>query len=213
MVVLTKNTVPTTLNSTNANECSIIVNSNKTMHKQKRQPQLPLQIQNEHRKNECQNSKRSSTYVKISSPSCATFSLNNTSIQSIGIELDSTTRKALPQRVLLATWLVIYLIISFYIRKIFNFTFLIIKVGLGDRHVQNILIDTQTADLIHIDLGIAFEQGKILPIPETVPFRLTRDIVDGFGICAMEGLFKANCELALDLLKRSKEFILTIFEV
>lgn len=152
--------------------------------------------------------------MKISSPSCATFLPNNTSIQSIGIELDSTTRKALPQRVLLATWLVIYFVISFfYYTKSIEFTFLIIKVGLGDRHVQNILIDTQTADLIHIDLGIAFEQGKILPIPETVPFRLTRDIVDGFGICAMEGLFKANCELALDLLKRSKEFILTIFEV
>jgi ataxia telangiectasia mutated family protein len=28
----------------------------------------------------------------------------------------------------------------------------------GDRHVQNILIDQKTAELIHIDLGIAFEQ-------------------------------------------------------
>ena len=79
--------------------------------------------------------------------------------------------------------------------------------------MQNILIDTTTAELVHIDLGIAFEQGKILPIPETVPFRLTRDIVDGFGVCALHGLFRSNCELALDLLKRSKEFILTIFEV
>ena len=26
-------------------------------------------------------------------------------------------------------------------------------VGLGDRHVQNILIDTNSAELIHIDLG------------------------------------------------------------
>ena len=26
-------------------------------------------------------------------------------------------------------------------------------IGLGDRHVQNILIDMKTADLIHIDLG------------------------------------------------------------
>jgi hypothetical protein len=42
---------------------------------------------------------------------------------------------------------------------------------LGDRHVQNILLDNQTAEMIHIDLGIAFEQGKILPTPETIPFR------------------------------------------
>ena len=62
--------------------------------------------------------------------------------------------------------------------------------GLGDRHVQNILIDLTTAELIHIDLGIAFEQGKILPTPERVPFRLTRDIVDGFGITGVEGTFR-----------------------
>lgn len=86
-------------------------------------------------------------------------------------------------------------------------------VGLGDRHVQNILIDTRTADVVHIDLGIAFDQGKILPIPETVPFRLTRDIIDGFGVCAVEGVFKNCCESILQLLKSSREQIMTIFEV
>jgi serine-protein kinase ATM len=30
--------------------------------------------------------------------------------------------------------------------------------GLGDRHGQNILLDMQTGEVIHIDLGIAFEQ-------------------------------------------------------
>ena len=44
--------------------------------------------------------------------------------------------------------------------------------GLGDRHVQNILVDKTTAELVHIDLGVAFEQGRILPTPETIPFRL-----------------------------------------
>ncbi|TRZ04405.1 hypothetical protein DNTS_007633, partial [Danionella cerebrum] len=63
-------------------------------------------------------------------------------------------------------------------------------VGLGDRHIQNILIDEQTAELVHIDLGVAFEQGKILPTPETVPFRLSRDIVDGMGISGVEGVFR-----------------------
>ena len=62
--------------------------------------------------------------------------------------------------------------------------------GLGDRHVQNILIDCRTAELVHIDLGVAFEQGRILPTPETVPFRLTRDIVDGMGIAGVEGIFR-----------------------
>jgi ataxia telangiectasia mutated family protein len=60
----------------------------------------------------------------------------------------------------------------------------------GDRHVQNILIDKKTAEMIHIDLGIAFEQGRILPTPETIPFRLTRDVVDGLGPSGVEGTFR-----------------------
>ena len=42
--------------------------------------------------------------------------------------------------------------------------------------------DPRTAEVVHIDFGIVFEQGKILQTPETVPFRLTRDMVDGLGI-------------------------------
>jgi len=34
-------------------------------------------------------------------------------------------------------------------------------VGLGDRHVQNILIDTNTAELVHIDLGKPFTSNLL----------------------------------------------------
>ncbi|XP_054649530.1 serine-protein kinase ATM isoform X1 [Dunckerocampus dactyliophorus] len=86
-------------------------------------------------------------------------------------------------------------------------------VGLGDRHIQNILIDEQTAELVHIDLGVAFEQGKILPTPETVPFRLSRDIVDGMGITGVEGVFRRCCEKTMDVMRSSQEALLTIVEV
>ncbi|XP_009997696.1 PREDICTED: serine-protein kinase ATM [Chaetura pelagica] len=85
--------------------------------------------------------------------------------------------------------------------------------GLGDRHVQNILIDEQTAELVHIDLGVAFEQGKILPTPETVPFRLSRDIVDGMGITGVEGVFRRCCEKTMAVMRNSQEALLTIVEV
>lgn len=39
-------------------------------------------------------------------------------------------------------------------------------------------------------IGIAFEQGHILPTPETVPFRLTRDVEDGMGVFGIEGVFR-----------------------
>ena len=43
-------------------------------------------------------------------------------------------------------------------------------IGLGDRHSQNILLDTRSAEVVHIDLGIAFEQGRFLNTPELVRF-------------------------------------------
>ncbi|XP_006899108.1 PREDICTED: serine-protein kinase ATM [Elephantulus edwardii] len=85
--------------------------------------------------------------------------------------------------------------------------------GLGDRHVQNILINEESAKLVHIDLGVAFEQGKILPTPETVPFRLTRDIVDGMGITGVEGVFRRCCEKTMEVMRNSQETLLTIVEV
>lgn len=64
--------------------------------------------------------------------------------------------------------------------------------GLGDRHTNNILVDNSTGEMIHIDLGVAFEQGKILPTPEKIPFRLSRDVVDGFGPAGVEGVFRCS---------------------
>ncbi|XP_074626555.1 serine-protein kinase ATM-like isoform X2 [Acropora palmata] len=86
-------------------------------------------------------------------------------------------------------------------------------VGLGDRHVQNILVDCNTAELVHIDLGVAFEQGKFLPTPETVPFRLTRDLVDGMGLTGVEGVYRRCCEKTMDVMRTSQESLMTIVEV
>lgn len=35
--------------------------------------------------------------------------------------------------------------------------------GLGDRHIQNILIDTNTAELVHIDLGMLNAFIEVMP--------------------------------------------------
>ncbi|KAL7925925.1 hypothetical protein ACQKWADRAFT_283434 [Trichoderma austrokoningii] len=85
--------------------------------------------------------------------------------------------------------------------------------GLGDRHGHNILLDTKTGEAVHIDLGIAFETGRILPVPELVPFRLTRDIVDGMGISKTEGVFRRCCEYTLDALREEQYSIMTILDV
>lgn len=109
-------------------------------------------------------------------------------------------------------------------------------VGLGDRHVSNILMDEARGELVHIDLGIAFDQvrahvlyccsvhgtltsaraytqGKRLPIPELVPFRLTQNLVDGFGMTGVEGVFRRCCEETLRVLRERSSVIMTILEV
>ncbi|KXX80497.1 Serine/threonine-protein kinase tel1 [Madurella mycetomatis] len=84
--------------------------------------------------------------------------------------------------------------------------------GLGDRHGHNILLDTKTGEVVHIDLGVAFEMGRVLPVPELVPFRLTRDIVDGMGITKTEGVFRRCCEFTLDALREEAASIQTILD-
>ena len=48
--------------------------------------------------------------------------------------------------------------------------------GLGDRHLDNILLDSSTGDLVHIDFNVVFDQGLKLRVPEIVPFRLTQTL-------------------------------------
>lgn len=85
--------------------------------------------------------------------------------------------------------------------------------GIGDRHSQNILVHEETAELVHIDFGVVFDQGMALFTPETVPFRLTRDIVDGMGVSGCEGVFTRCCEATLQLLRKKSASVVTILEV
>ncbi|KIY63461.1 hypothetical protein CYLTODRAFT_493892 [Cylindrobasidium torrendii FP15055 ss-10] len=86
-------------------------------------------------------------------------------------------------------------------------------VGLGDRHGGNILIDNTSSELVHIDLGIAFDSGKILPVPERVPFRMTDNIVDGMGVSKTEGVFQRCAEETLRVLRERRRVFMTILEV
>lgn len=50
-------------------------------------------------------------------------------------------------------------------------------------------------------------------MPEVVPFRLTRDIVDGMGITKTEGVFRRCCEFTLEVLRNEAYNITTILDV
>lgn len=54
-------------------------------------------------------------------------------------------------------------------------------IGLGDRHLDNILLDLELGELVHIDYNICFEKGQQLRVPETVPFRMTHLLEGALG--------------------------------
>lgn len=59
-------------------------------------------------------------------------------------------------------------------------------IGLGDRHLDNILIDLSTGEILHIDYNVCFEKGKTLRVPEKVPFRMTPNIEEALGVTGIE---------------------------
>eukprot|EP00930_Biecheleria_cincta_P034831 TRINITY_DN24017_c0_g1_i1.p1 TRINITY_DN24017_c0_g1~~TRINITY_DN24017_c0_g1_i1.p1 ORF type:complete len:2972 (-),score=592.94 TRINITY_DN24017_c0_g1_i1:290-8146(-) len=74
--------------------------------------------------------------------------------------------------------------------------------GIGDRHLDNFLLDLRTSEVVPIDFGYSFGIGALLPVPEMMPFRLT-----GFLLSALQplagtqanGTFRASLEEVLCL--------------
>lgn len=44
-------------------------------------------------------------------------------------------------------------------------------------------------------------QGLTLAKPEVVPFRLTQNLIDGFGVTGIEGVFRRTCEITLQVME------------
>ena len=83
-------------------------------------------------------------------------------------------------------------------------------VGLGDRHPDNILIDTASGEVVHVDFDCLFSRGMILNIPELVPFRLTKICVSAMGITGIEGTFRLSCEQIMSLMRDKKRMLLAV---
>jgi len=82
-------------------------------------------------------------------------------------------------------------------------------IGLGDRHLDNILVDTCNGRLVHVDFNLLFHQGETLPTPERVPFRLTQNMVAAFGSVGTEGNFRKVCEITMRVMRKEKDALLT----
>jgi serine/threonine-protein kinase ATR len=85
-------------------------------------------------------------------------------------------------------------------------------VGLGDRHTENILLDTSSGECVHVDFDCLFDKGLGLARPEIVPFRLTPNIVDAMGVMGTEGPYRRCMEVCVKLLRENKDALLGVLE-
>lgn len=83
--------------------------------------------------------------------------------------------------------------------------------GLGDRHLGNILLSIQTGKAIHIDFGDSFEVGRLRHVlPETIPFRLTRMLSNAMEVFGVNGSFRASAITAQRVLRSERDSIMSL---
>lgn len=80
-------------------------------------------------------------------------------------------------------------------------------VGLGDRHLGNIMVNKKNGEIIHIDFGYVALKGLSLGVPEIVDFRFTINLRKNLGLFEENGLFNYIC---VKTLKTFKEYYKTL---
>ncbi|EAS06453.2 phosphatidylinositol 3-kinase (macronuclear) [Tetrahymena thermophila SB210] len=95
-----------------------------------------------------------------------------------------------------------------YLRTYASWCILGYLIGLGDRHTDNILIKKINGEIVHIDYALIFGSGKQLNVPETIPFRLTKNMEFALGSFKSYGLFrKAMIDICMCFSKHLDDII------
>ncbi|XP_064619014.1 serine/threonine-protein kinase ATR-like [Lineus longissimus] len=84
--------------------------------------------------------------------------------------------------------------------------------GLGDRHGENILMDSTNGDVLHVDFNCLFNRGETFDWPEVVPFRLTHNMVGAMGPMGYEGVFRQACEVTMRVMKNEKDPLMSVLK-
>ena len=88
--------------------------------------------------------------------------------------------------------------------------------GIGDRHLENFLLDGSTGGILPIDFGAVFGFATTsLPVPELIPFRMTPQFLSVMAPLPTEALLKTHMTSVLRALGEAaaKRTVLTVLEV
>ncbi|KAJ9472243.1 Target of rapamycin [Diplonema papillatum] len=86
-------------------------------------------------------------------------------------------------------------------------------IGLGDRHLGNILLHGPSGRVVHIDFGECFEAAMQRAVyPERVPFRLTRQLRNAMGVGGPEGVYRRTAIGTTTTLRNFRQAILPLLE-
>lgn len=86
--------------------------------------------------------------------------------------------------------------------------------GIGDRHLNNLIVDTTSGRIVGIDFGHAFGFGtRDLPIPELVPFRLTPQITNILEPYGTGGLLERCMHAVLNCYRREIDTLVATMSV
>ncbi|XP_029935630.1 DNA-dependent protein kinase catalytic subunit isoform X2 [Myripristis murdjan] len=86
--------------------------------------------------------------------------------------------------------------------------------GIGDRHLSNFMINMETGSMIGIDFGHAFGSAtQFLPVPELMPFRLTRQFVNLMQPLKESGLIKSVMVNSLRAYRAEPSLLLCTMDV
>uniref|UniRef100_F6UGH4 DNA-dependent protein kinase catalytic subunit n=1 Tax=Xenopus tropicalis TaxID=8364 RepID=F6UGH4_XENTR len=86
--------------------------------------------------------------------------------------------------------------------------------GIGDRHLSNFMINMETGGMIGIDFGHAFGTAtQFLPVPELMPFRLTRQIVNLMLPMKESGIFDSVMVHSLRAYRSDPGLLITTMDV
>ncbi|KAM7390735.1 hypothetical protein PAMA_008770 [Pampus argenteus] len=86
--------------------------------------------------------------------------------------------------------------------------------GIGDRHLSNFMINIETGGMIGIDFGHAFGSAtQFLPVPELMPFRLTRQFVTLMQPLKESGLIQSIMVHSLRAYRAEPDLLLNTMDV